>query len=48
MGIPVGSGVKVALTDVMTGEEIAPKRDDHYPQIPAHSFKIYRAKCIFA
>ena len=48
MGIPVGSGVKVALTDVMTGEEIAPKRDDHYPQIPAHSFKIYRAKCVMA
>ena len=48
MGIPVGSGVKVALTDVMTGEEIAPKRDDHYPQVPAHSFKIYRAKCVMA
>lgn len=48
MGVPVGSGVKLAVTDIMTGEELPPKRDDLYPSIPAHSFKIYRAKCVLA
>ena len=46
MGVPVGSGVKLAMTDIMTGEELAPKRDDLYVNVPAHSCKIYRVKFV--
>ena len=46
MGVPVGSGVKLAMTDILTGEELAPKRDDLYVNVPAHSCKIYRVKFV--
>lgn len=44
LGVPVSSGVKLALTDVLTGEELPPKKDDLWVAIPGHSCKIYRAK----
>ena len=46
LGVPVGSGVKLALTDVMTGEELPPRRDDLSVDVAGHSFKIYRAKFV--
>ncbi len=46
LGVPAGSGVKLALTDVITGETLAPKRDDLLVQVPGHSCKIYRAKFV--
>ena len=46
LGVPVGSGVKLALTDVMTGEELAPRRDDLSVDVAGHSCKIYRAKFV--
>jgi hypothetical protein len=44
LGVPVNAGVKLVLTDVITGEAHAPKRDDLFGSVPGHSCKIYRAK----
>ena len=44
LGVPVGSGVKLVLTDVITGETHPPKRDDLFVKVPGHSCKIYRVK----
>ena len=46
LGVPVGSNVKLALTDVMTGEQLAPKRDDLLVEVKGHHFRIYRAKFV--
>ena len=46
LGVPVNSGVKLALTDVITGDSMAPKRDDLLVHVPGHSCKIYRAKFV--
>ena len=46
LGVPVGSGVKLALTDVLTGEELAPRRDDLLVEVKGHHFRIYRAKFV--
>ncbi len=46
LGVPVGSGVKLELTDVMTGEKLAPRCDDLLVEVKGHHFRIYRAKFI--
>ena len=46
LGVPVNAGVKLALTDVITGEVIAPKRDDLFVAVPGHSCKIFRARFV--
>ena len=46
LGVPVNAGVKLALTDVITGDSMAPKRDDLLVHVPGHSCKIFRAKFI--
>ena len=46
LGVPVNAGVKLALTDVITGEVIAPKKDDLFVAVPGHSCKIFRAKFV--
>jgi alpha-galactosidase len=46
LGVPVGSGVKLALTDVMTGEQLAPRRDDLMAEVKGHHFRIWRAKFV--
>ena len=46
LGVPANSGVKLALTDVITGETLAPKRDDLFVDVPSHSCKIYRARFV--
>ena len=46
LGVPANSGVKLALTDVITGEPLAPKRDDLFVDVPGHSCKIYRARFV--
>ena len=46
LGVPAASGVKLAFTDVITGEEFAPKRDDFVAHVEGHSCKIYRVKFI--
>ena len=46
LGVPTGSGVKLALTDVMTGEELAPRRDDIMVEVKGHHFRIFRAKFV--
>ena len=46
LGVPADSGVKLALTDVITGESIPAKRDDLFVCVPGHSCKIYRAKFV--
>lgn len=46
LGVPVNAGVKLALTDVITGESIAPKKNDLFVAVPGHSCKIYRAKFV--
>ena len=46
LGVPVNAGVKLALTDVITGDVIAPKKDDLFVYVPGHSCKIYRAKFV--
>lgn len=46
LGVPANSGVKLALTDIITGETLAPTRDDLFVDVPGHSCKIYRAKFV--
>ena len=46
LGVPVNAGVKLALTDVITGESIPAKRDDLFAYVPGHSCKIYRARFV--
>jgi alpha-galactosidase len=46
LGVPVNAGVKLALTDVITGDTIPAKRDDLLVYVPGHSCKIYRAKFV--
>ena len=46
LGVPVGSGVKLVLTDVITGETLPAKRDDLWVAVPGHSCKVYRAKFV--
>ena len=46
LGVPVDSGVKLALTDVISGESMGEKKDDLFLPIPAHSAKILRAKFV--
>ena len=44
LGVPVGSGVKLVLTDVMTGEEMPPKRDSKTVHVEGHGCRIFRVK----
>lgn len=46
LGVPVNAGVKLALTDVITGDSIPAKRDDLFVYIPGHSCKIFRARFV--
>lgn len=46
LGVPVNAGVKLALTDVITGDTIPAKRDDLFVYVPGHSCKIFRAKFV--
>ena len=46
LGVPVNSGVKLALTDVITGEQHAPKRDDLLIRVEGHGCKVYRVKFV--
>ncbi|MBQ4111188.1 MAG: glycoside hydrolase family 27 protein [Clostridia bacterium] len=46
LGVPVNAGVKLALTDVITGDTIPAKRDDLFVYVPGHSCKIYRARFV--
>ena len=46
LGVPANSGVKLVLTDVITGEEHAPKRDDFIASLEGHGCKVYRAKFV--
>ena len=46
LGVPVGSGVKLALTDVITGEQHAPKRDDFLTHVEGHGCKVYRVRFV--
>ena len=46
LGVPVGSGVKLVLTDIITGETLPAKRDDLWVAVPGHSCKVYRAKFV--
>ena len=46
LGVPVNAGVKLALTDVITGESIPAKRDDLFAYVPGHSCKIFRARFV--
>ena len=46
LGVPADSGVKLVLTDVITGEEHAPKRDDFFIHVEGHGCKVYRAKFV--
>ena len=46
MGVPANSGVKLELTDVITGETHAPRREDFLFYVPPHGCKVYRAKYV--
>ena len=46
LGVPVSAGVKLVLTDVITGETLPAKRDDLFAKVNGHSCKIYRAKFV--
>ncbi len=46
LGVPANSGVKLVLTDVITGEKHAPKRDDFIASLEGHGCKVYRAKFV--
>ena len=46
LGVPVNSGVKLALTDVISGEEFAPKRDDFVAHVAGHGCRVFRAKFV--
>ena len=46
LGVPADSGVKLALTDVITGETFAPKRDDFFVHVEGHGCKVYRARFV--
>ena len=46
LGVPANSGVKLALTDVITGETFAPKRDDFFVPVEGHGCKVYRVKFV--
>ena len=46
LGVPADSGVKLALTDVITGEAFAPKRDDFFVPVEGHGCKVYRVKFV--
>lgn len=44
LGVPYNSGVKLALTDIITGDSLNARKDDLFVHVPGHSCKIYRAK----
>ncbi len=46
LGVPVNAGVKLALTDVITGDTLPAKKDDLFVDVPGHACKIYRAKFV--
>lgn len=46
LGVHAASGVKLAFTDILTGEELAPKRDDLLVRVEGHSCKVYRVKFV--
>lgn len=46
LGVPVNSGVKLDITDVITGEKLGQKKDDMFFPVKAHSCKIFRAKFV--
>jgi hypothetical protein len=46
LGVPADSGVKLALTDVITGETFAPKRDDFFVPVEGHGCKVYRVRFV--
>lgn len=45
-GIPYSSGVKLALTDVITGEDCGVRSDEMYLNIPGHTCRIFRARFV--
>ncbi len=46
LGIPVDSGVKLAMTDVITGESLGEKKDDYSLYVGGHSARVIRAKFV--
>ncbi len=46
LGVPVDSGVKLQLTDVITGESLGEKKDDLFIYVAGHSAKVIRAKFV--
>ena len=46
LGVPAASGVRLALTDIVTGEDLGEKKDDLFVYVAGHSCKLYRAKFI--
>ncbi len=46
LGIPYDSGVKLALTDVITGESLGERKDDLFLYMEGHRCRILRAKFV--
>ncbi len=45
-GIPYGSGFDVEMTDVFTGEKLAPQRDVFTATVDGHDMKLYRCRLV--
>ena len=48
LGVPYGSGVKLALTDLVTGEDLGVRRDDVFVPVRHHASRILRARFVQA
>lgn len=46
LGVPSASGVRLALTDVITGEDMGEKKDDLFVYVAGHTGKVFRAKFV--
>ena len=46
LGVPYGSGVKLALTDLVTGEDLGVRKDDVFVPVRHHASRILRARFV--
>ena len=46
LGVPYGSGVKLALSDLVTGEDFGVRKDDVFVPVRHHASRILRARFV--
>ena len=48
LGVPCGSGVKLAVTDLLTGEDLGERQDDLFVTVEHHACRVFKVRFVTA